>query len=36
MESNEALAVAGVKNKLVAAIEGLKDWITCKTHDSCY
>jgi len=25
MESNKALAVAGVKNKLVAAIEGLGD-----------
>jgi hypothetical protein len=35
MESNKALAVAGVKNKLVAAIEGLGDWITWKIHDSC-
>jgi len=25
MESNKALAVAGVKNKIVAAIEGLGD-----------
>jgi hypothetical protein len=36
MESNQALVVAGMKNKLVAAIKGFEDRITCKTHDlSC-